>query len=902
MGEKMTALPEGWTIEEEDSEMQPQEESDLPKGWTIEEEKPEIDPETERIIRKFSETPAATFPTGRAREAFTKSAISEITFGHSEKLPGLEKIEEEPGANIMGQLVGSLPLFELLTKVFAGPALKLAAKSPVFQKQLASLATMFGVGFTEAGIHKVAKGQMPTLDDMLEHGTDWATLDALLQAGGATGKFALQLGKSALGKILGKKEAVNRVYEKLLESGVDMTNAEKVSEKALEILKEPITDADLLAAEKLKLPEKQIAEETQVAKDVLGKEEITPKDLKTRKIKEDSVNKLNSESISLSEPYQPKGNYTQEADKLAQDSIALKLETVSPRAASEEELGNAIRENVETQLETLKKEYRPLYDYVEEKAPDLYHYPNETANVAKGKLKKLSNLTTKPEGYPKVIQKLENVLKDLGYHIQRDEAGKISEIVRASNVRLSDSIELARRLNEMIDFEAIEPQVKDALKGVVKQLKEDIRTALKQNPEALAAFEMAEAEHARVARLYGKDSILNIRGQEAGDKIARMMESSSVLGDLRKTLSPEQYAQVEREVLEKLNTLNFEKGKKKLREIEQHLSEKNKKLAREIVESKNPHNTEALKRLEKEGILEDMSRSFTTGERPNKTLKLWKTRKGQKLVKEAFHNSPNWPQVKGYLEKQSFNDMVSSVLKDGKLDLKKFKEFMDDPAVMFNIREQGGEEALTFFRDLNGNVKQLEKNVKLLEKLPNEFEIKKGRELVAKKKKEISDEERGKELLRRTKEQNLSKNKPIVEIGKTKLGTKKELGEAARIKKESSLEKGNALLERMSRKDYPIQNKINDWKEWFKDTMGLNSQAAMTIFGMAKLATPVLGSFTVGIPTTVASLIGYKMMSKMLTSPKVRKAFMKAAQSHTNSFKFTLALHEFNEAMEEEEE
>ena len=107
MGEKMTALPEGWTIEEEDSEMQPQEESDLPKGWTIEEEKPEIDPETERIIRKFSETPAATFPTGRAREAFTKSAISEITFGHSEKLPGLEKIEEEPSTRMASNLIAT---------------------------------------------------------------------------------------------------------------------------------------------------------------------------------------------------------------------------------------------------------------------------------------------------------------------------------------------------------------------------------------------------------------------------------------------------------------------------------------------------------------------------------------------------------------------------------------------------------------------------------------------------------------------------------------------------------------------------------------------------------------------------------------------------------------------------
>ncbi len=878
----MTELPEGWTIDEEE----PHETSELPKGWSIEEEeKPSIDP---KLTKKFLGEQLTTFPTGKAREALTRGALSDLTFGHSEKVPGLESVKGEEGEENFGKLIGSLPLFEALAKLFAGPALKLASKSPVFQKQLASLATMFGVGATEKGLHKViGEGEMPSIDDLLENGASWAALDAILQAGGAVGKFAFALSKSLLGKAFGRTEAVNMVYDKLLNSGVDMANAEKVSEKALEILKEPLTDAEIQAAEKIKLPEKEVAKETEIAKEAIEKQEVTPRDLKTRKIKEEPVSRLNKESISLAEPYQPKGDFTQEAETLANDSIATKIEEVAPRAASEEELGHAVKKDVNNQLEKLKEEYRPLYTYAEEAAENITHYPEGAPGVAERKIRKLSKGHTKPEGYPTVIKKLEDVLKDLGYVVQKDEAGAIKEVIREGNVYLSDSIELARRLNEMVDFEAIEPQVKDALKGVVKELKQDIRKGFKGDEQALAAFEMAEKEHARVASLYGKDSIRKIRELQAGEKISKLAESPSTLGDLRKTLSPEQMLQVEREMLEKLNEQNYAKSKKTLREIEQHFSEKNKKLAREIVEAKNPHNPEARKRFEKEGILDEMSKSITTGSRPEKTLKLWKSRKGQKLVKETFHNSPNWPQVKGYLEKQSFNDMVSSVMKDGKIDFKKLETFMEDPAVMFNIKEAGGQEALTFFQGLNGRVNQLQKNLKLLDHLPSKEQIEKGRKFFK--------ESPGQKRL----EKGVSENKKL-ERETSKLG-REAIEKEARARKETTSVKGDQLLENMARKDYPIQKKIDDWKEWMKETMGLNAQAAMTVFGVAKIAGPLMGAFTLGVPNTLAALVGYKMMNKMLTSPKFRKAFIEATKHQVNSFKLVLALSELSETMDEED-
>lgn len=972
MGEEMTSgLPEGWTVDEP---------SKLPEGWTVDEpvttpkqrdharlkesipKEYRVPEKTPAELKEMSLQERKEYAEDLNRQGqylqssqFVKGAASGGTFGLSENLDELKQVPQEEWTpyrliGTLGEVAGSLIPLSKLIKVFQGPVSKLAAKSPVFQKQLSSLGTMFGVGVTEAGLKSLTKGEVPTGEELLEHGTAWAVLDGFLQTAGMAGRFAKSLLKRSRATGVPRKAILNELTESLAESGVEMTNPEAVSAKALEILEAPIeqtsrelaiperelSQAERVAQEALSNPNKlefetklgrkaeQVTqpEKNELSDKILKTEEVTPKDLKTRKITDEPVNQLTKESVVLAEPYQPeKINFTKEAENLDKNYIQLEIDSVGDRAATEEELGSSIKQDIETQLKSRKAEYRPLYTQAEEAAESIHHVPQNTAREAGEKLKRISRLKTKPEGYGAVIKNLENVLEDAGFVIQRGEKGVIEEIISSKEVPISDTIELARRINEIVDYEAVEPTVKDALRSVARGAKKDIRAGLASNPDALAAFELAEEAHAKTAQQFSKDNIRKIRGQEASEKIAKMAESPSTFNDLREVLSPEQMQQVEREFLEKLNNQTYDKAEKSLREMKRHLSKENQKLAHKIVETKNPHNPNARKKLTQDAILNDLSTAMTNGTRPSKTLDLWKTTKGQRLAKETFHNSPNWPQVKTYLEKQSFNDMVSSVLKDGKIDIKKFNEFMKDPAAVNNIRSIGGDEAVTFFREFDTQVKQLKRNTEILDKLPKKQEIIRGKEIIKKqnrkniaekerisKQKEIDSEKQkeinktisnrpegklGKEKIKRQKERNLT---PLKE---TKIATE-ALTTQRNISKESTGVKGEKILERMVSKDFPMQAKINSWKEWIKDALGLDAQAAMTVFGIAKLGGPVFGALTLGVPGTVASLIGYKMFNKMLTSPRVRKAFIEAAKKQTNPIAFISAIEHLGKTIEED--
>lgn len=884
----MTAkLPEGWKIVEE--EQKP--ENQLPPGWKVVKETTEKPPEFRDVVSEelrgkgyepdFSEELERASQLGIGEGV--RGLISGVSFGLSENVPGL-KTGENVAANT-GRVVGSLAPISKLFNAFGAGAAKLASKSPIFQKQLTALGHLVGVPFAGGAaveaLEHLTQGELPKAEDLLDKGAEWAALDVGLNALGASGRFVkglLRRGKQT-GK--GQYAALNEVMNTLKQEGVELSTPETVGAKALEVLERQVAEGEAAGqARKLELvPEKpsQLQGKVHEAAANVKPEPITPKALKGRQISDEPINRLTSESLVLAEPYQPEGlNFTREAEALEKDALGSRIENAGSRAGSQEELGISIREDIESNLERLKEEYRPLYEQAEKAAHEITHIPRSTGREAAEKLTQISKVKTRPEGYSTVIRSLETALEDAGFVIKRNEAGIIENIVPGKPVSVQKTMELARRLNEIVDYEAVEPTVKNVLKKVARAAKQDIRVALKENPDALAAFELAEQAHATAAKKFGRDSVRRMRGTQAGERVAKMAESPNALGDLREVLSPKQMQQVEREILEKLNAQSHEAAQKSLREVERHLSAENRKLARDIVDAKNPHNPHVRKRIMQNAVLDDMSNALTNGTRPERTLKLWKTPKGQALVKETFHNSPNWPAVKNYLEKQSFNDMVSSVLsKEGTLDVKKLKDFMKDPGTVNNIRAMGGEGAVTFFRGLESNVRQLEHNAKLLTKLPTKSEITNGKHLLEKAAERAKQKPKAYEVGQGTL-------KPTEKIDKEALAAKRVRGEK--------------ILERMSRKDYPEIAKINDWKEFIRETLGLDAQGALTVFGVAKL----LGAYSFGIPRAVAFLVGEKMLYRMLTSRRVRDAFAEATKKHSNPFAFIVAMDEFSDSLKEQ--
>lgn len=615
---------------------------------------------------------------------FVKGALSGATFGATENIEALKPQEYEDLVGT-GKFAGSMLPISKLLRFFGGPLVSLASKSPIFQKQLTSLANLTGAalagGAYEAG-ESLAKGELPSTDDMIEHGAEWALLDGALQAAGTTGRFVSNLIRKSKTTRKPAFQLLNETVEKLPKTGT-----ENIAEKAMEILEQEPA--------------------------------FSLKDLKEKRIEPQVLDRLTKETESLSAPYQPKEFKFEEIEKSFPEIEDVRLDKIAPRAESEKVLGENIQKDIESRFEEAKQTYEPLYKLVEEQAENIKYTPKKTIDVAKNTLRELESLKTKPEGYQKVISTLESSLEDLG--IKPVSTRGFEGLRIQEPIPLQGLMELGRRLNKIIDYDVVGSSIKDKLKPLVRSVKQDIRQALQEkSPNLSQVFDAAERQYGEAAAKFGKEPITKIREQGLPEKIAGALNYPTAIQDLKSVLSTEQIAQVEREVLSKLNSLPHNKAQGYYREVANQLSPESRKLASDLIREKHPgsKDAQAIKKIES-GVLGDLNRSINSGKRPEKTLNLMKTQKGNRIVENALKDNPNKQELMNYLRDQSLYDFSSSILdKEGKIDFKKLKEYLKDQATVDNIKSMGGHEAVAFLQNLESMSKSLERNLKLLEKLP----------------------------------------------------------------------------------------------------------------------------------------------------------------------------------------
>jgi hemoglobin-like flavoprotein len=674
--------------------------------WSlVEEEEPQLAPPQTRqsgfrdVVSEELRSQGVTPDEGEEMERLiehgsseaTKGLLSGASLGLTKNVPTLK-----PGENIAattGEFIGStLPISRLL-KIFNAPLVSLASKSPIFQKQLTSLANLTGAflagGAYQAG-ETVAKGEMPNPNEMIEHGAQWGLLDAALQTTGKAGQFVSSLVKKSRASKTAPFKVLNETLEQLNASKEKLTTPEKIAENALDILvKEPV----------------------QVQVDIRGK-----------KIEPQFLDKLSKEAPSIAEPYQPSELKLPEVENsLIKSQNEARLNAISERAGSEKELGENIQKDIQDQLKKAQEGYEPLYELVQEQAKDIKYEPTKTMDLVDTTLKDLQSLKTKPEGYQKVISTLEDALEDLGN--KKLNTRGFGGFTVKEPIPLTNLMELGRRLNKIIDYDIVGSSIKDKLKPVVRSVKQEIREALgKANPTLSQVFNTAEKSYGDTAEKFGKELILKMRGEQIPEKLAKYLDHPTSIQELKKVLSPKQISQVEREVLNKIEGLSPEKSRKYYREVQDQLSPESRKVALEIVKEKSPQSPfgkDAQIRKLQNGVLDDLSQSLASGKRPEKTLKLMKTNKGTQIVNDAIKGTPNKKEVLNYLREQSFYDFASSIVgKDGKIDYKKLNEYLKDTATINNLKQLGGSEAVNFLRNLENMTKRFEKNLKLMEKIP----------------------------------------------------------------------------------------------------------------------------------------------------------------------------------------
>ena len=424
----------------------------------------------------------------------------------------------------------------------------------------------------------------------------------------------------------------------------------------------------------------------------LAKAEVrtTPKQVeqKLKNIADDSFKKFEDATVNHAKPFKRhEFNAKEIADDLDKITTNSQLDHISPKIDTKSQFGEKVQGSLLANFEEAEDTYRSIYKFVDERASKVMTSSESTINYVDALIKELESLETKPPNYQTTINALHTINNDLGKTTRKasgilDQYGvpiEKGEQVHYKKVPLDKKLELTRRVNKIIDYDLPEYNVKDKLQPVNARNKQSILSDLKKrDPEAHQALIDADKLYGETAKKYGTKAIYKIRNSETPEKIASLIDSPSTLKDLKGILPPDEFAAIERQVLENINGMSLDKASSALNEVSPYLSQNGKIAGENIVRFKDPKRVQGNWRKHANGILDELQNSFTKGTRPENTLQLMKTKDGYRAVYETLNHSPQGKKALGSLRKQYIDDMVSStVRKDGSLDWNALSNIMN---------------------------------------------------------------------------------------------------------------------------------------------------------------------------------------------------------------------------------
>jgi len=818
-----------------------------------------------------------------------KATASGLTAGFSQVIPGF-KVDEsdqsltgkiERGA---AEVAGSVLPIGGAAKVIAWPLLKIASNAPKFVKPLNHLANILGIsaagglyeGLEESAEKSIEKGEFvpPSPETILEQGGKWAALDIALRSLGWGGRFAKSLfTKSA--------ELAEPVVELLSNVMREIKPGEKqVAEKAMQVLESMPAKASTEAIERaseLGLPKPAQPQPTDLQVNALAQADMSNRvaaqeqALRNTKVEPQDWTKL--ENTTVVKPYLP-GEF--QATEIAEEAISKdlnqRIENVSQRAATEKQLGENIQADLEARIEAQTAETDALYAIAKAGEEGKYPKVQSTVDSVVRQLQQLEGKALKPEGYSRVETQLRNLITDLGYGLETDAAGRTIAAHQVTPRTLAETIDIKKRLNKIINYDLIDTGAQDLLKDPVANLRMNIREGYgPTDSKARKAFEQGEKKFGEFAEKKGVKNIAKMRQSETPETIAKMIKTPSGAEQVKQIVSPQQFSQIEREWLEHMRDMKYDKAAQFYREMRPSFSHETRPIAEELIASKAPKDSPIRKVAQRDAIqdkaIDDLAKATITGERPDVALKLWKTTEGQQLIKHALESNPNKEQVLKYLQDQSFKDFSSSVIEaDGTIDFKKFNELLKDKATLENIRLVAGEEGVRFFKNLEALSNRAQKNNAILERSINKGSVS-DREKIDKELRKVFDEriktlkEKGKVL---TPEEQVFVDNFDKEAAKVREEAKESLTKKGKSRfAVSKSRRAEELAAKEAKEKRTLINKADDLVRSYTTT----AKGALTAFGM----------YTIGPVPGLLGAAGYETFMALAKNKKVRDAFIKAA-------------------------
>ena len=443
-------------------------------------------------------------------------------------------------------------------------------------------------------------------------------------------------------------------------------------------------------------------------------------------IGKDAINRLERETTQNAKPFQ-RGEFNAKeiANDLENVTVNRQLDAIAPSAGTKQQFGNKLVGSVEESFQEAKKGYDAKYDIVKERAPNIQTSSEELIKLNDKLIEEINSLETKPPNYQQVIDTVNDINKDLGKKVTAPPKNQLVDIhgnpfqqaekVTYEKVPISKKMDLSRRINQIINYDLAEYSIKDRLKPIAKRNNMSIQSDLsKADPVLGQLYGEAQKEFGETAQKFGRESIAKLRKAEATEKAAAIIKSPTTLEDLKAIVPAEEYASIERQVLEEIKGMGADTAAKTLKEVSPHLSPEARIAGENIVQFKDPKYFSGKWNKHANAIMDELQEAFTVGKRPENTLKLMQTRDGYKTIYETLHNTPTGKKALGYLQKQYIDDMVVSALKkDGSLDWEKLGNIMNSNETnKIIVRQSLGKQGLVEFEKFAEYGKNIAENFK----------------------------------------------------------------------------------------------------------------------------------------------------------------------------------------------
>jgi len=315
----------------------------------------------------------------------------------------------------------------------------------------------------------------------------------------------------------------------------------------------------------------------------------------------------------------------------------------------------------------------------------------------------------------RVLTSVDNLLKEIAY--PTSEGRFVSQEIPISKVTA-----LKQEINRLQNFDVPDQGLKNELGRLGQEMNTLVREKLAENPEALDAYNTAEALWAEQGEKFGtkSPSVYKARFETRAPEEMFNAKNPSEIRDFARALEDTEQGQQAfssylKEVMkrnDKASDVDF------LQEVHRVVPERFKEAVEDQIKVIEPTSDISIKSRSLDKIRQDVVEGLrVTGELPKYISDYAGTLKGRDTLRKALGNSPEAKQVLQSIDRAYVQKLLDGSLKnDGTLDVKSIKELASNKSTQPVLREIMGQEGVQFMQDLGTIAESVHQ---VLEKYPN---------------------------------------------------------------------------------------------------------------------------------------------------------------------------------------